>query len=99
MRFEPEKMIDEVDGFVMLAFHDPEILLYFDANKYIQSCVDQEKGKQQKQISIERDDLRIIKVKDGKKIIRFPELNAMQSCLVIEDIETHQVSFLGFKLL
>lgn len=40
MRFEPEKMIDEVDGFVMLAFHDPEILLYFDANKYIQSCVD-----------------------------------------------------------
>ena len=38
-------------------------------------------------------------MKDGKKIIRFPELDDLQSCLIMEDTETHEVSFFGFKLI
>lgn len=35
---------------------------------------------------------------ENKKIICFPELNSEQSCIVIEDLETRDVSFLAFKL-
>ena len=40
-----------------------------------------------------------MELKPTKKIISLPELNSERSCIVIEDLITREVSFLGFKLI
>ena len=89
----PDKMMDYLDSFIVIAFR--HIIYYFDVSEYLLKDDDTELAKE---VVISEEEIRCIKVKETKKIISFPELNSDQSCIVIEDMLTREVSFLAFKL-
>ena len=87
-------MLDYLDDHLILAYRHTiyyvnvsDHLLAYDAVEY------------QKVTDIREEDIKNIKLKDTKKILCFPELNSEQSCIVIEDINTREVSFLAFRLI
>ena len=88
----PDKMCDFVDGFIVVAYR--QIIYYFD----IRNDIITDPEKLNVEVEIPAHLIRKIPVRKNKKVICFQELNTEQSCIVIEDTETRDVSFLAFKM-
>ena len=88
-------MIDCIDDIIILAYR--HIIYYFDVSEYLIDQSDDDNYDYEWEIS--RSEIRSVELKPTKKIISLPELNSERSCIVIEDLITREVSFLGFKLI
>ena len=84
INYRPKKLIDFVDGFLVLALHNPDVILYFDVRDHMS-----EDRQIKTQIVIKKHELRQIALKKNKRVLVFPELTSQQSCIVIEDKVTH----------
>ena len=77
--------------YFILAFRN--LFLYFDIENHLKDTDESDKD-----IIIDETEAHIITVKEKKKIICLQEIGAGQSCVVIEDLDTREVSFFTFKM-
>ena len=90
----PDKMMDIVEDYVVIVSRN--LILYFDVKKHLEAQVPSQPD--EKLILVREEDVLSIKIKPDKKFICLQEIGHEQSCIVVEDTITREISFLKFEL-
>ena len=91
----PDKMIEFVQGFVMLAYQDH--LVYFNVNKYgveDDSYIPKDSHENFVEATITDEHIRYLDLHRSYKIICIQEIGNEMDALVLEDLRTRQIRFL-----
>ena len=81
-------MMDFADGFIIMAYRN--LIIYFDVTEYLDK-------QEQKEVRIDESSVFTVEVKQDKRIICLQEIGTEQSCIVVEDFQTREISFLTYK--
>ena len=85
-------MLDYINGLLVLAHR--QRFCYFDADNFFK---DGQAFEGVKEEVVSEDMLKTVTLSDDKKIISTQEIGEKESCLVIEDLDTHNLRYLHLK--